>query len=165
MKYPRFGVLALVLVSLAASPAVAQVSPGFDLNWERLTPSLQLLTDGDKRIVDQTVELIRGGNHTLALARLSSLNGANPKNSSLRILTAYVQLQLGNLAGAFEEGVKAEHAPDGTSYKCFFLAKIAFLTGNAKACEREIKHVKHTKTFQAEIKEVEQELKKSKKKG
>ena len=65
---------------------------------------------------------MRVGDHALVLIRLAQLNSKNPQNSALRILTTYTQVQLPNLAVAFEEATKAEGAPNGNSYKCFSLA-------------------------------------------
>jgi len=133
-----------------------------DLRVDRLASALKLLNDEDRNIVDQAVQLIQSGNHSLALVRLSSLNARNPENSSLRILTAYAQLQVGNLLGAFEQAKTAEKAPNGNSYKCFFLAKLALLTGDQASCSRELKHVKGVGDMKADVKELEKELKKTK---
>ena len=109
-----------------------------ELQYDRLASALTLLNDADRKIVNEAAQLIREGEHVGALARLSALTHSNPDNSSLRILMAYAQLQLGNLTGAFDEAKKAHDAPNGNSYRCYFLAKIAFLTGDNVTCRREI---------------------------
>src|SRR5262249_18443222 len=150
--------LALVLCGGLA----AQTVPKMDLQVDRLASALKLLTDADRQVVRQVMDLIRQGQHGIALARLSVLNTSNPENSSLPILTAYAQLQLGNLLGAFEEGKKAEVAPNGNSYKCFFLAKLSLVTGQREQCEREIEHVKKTGDFKSETRALERDLKRAK---
>jgi hypothetical protein len=66
---------------------------------------------------------------------------------------------VGNLVGAFEEAKKAESAPNGNSYKCWFLAKVAVLAGDRKVCRRELKHVKQAGDMVAEVTALERELK------
>ena len=147
----------LALAPLAGSLQCAKL----DVRMERLAESLKLLKVTDRSVVDQAVALIRKGENTAALAQLSTLNRANPKNSSLRILTAYALLQVGNLVGAFEEAKKAESAPNGNSYKCWFLAKVAVLAGDRKVCKRELKHVKTVGDMAAEVRALEKDLRKN----
>lgn len=116
----------------------------------------------DRGAVDAAVDLIKKGEHTVALARLYTLANKNPDVSALKILSAYSLLQVGNLVGALEQAKKAETTKDHTSYACFFLAKVAYLTGDKEACKREIKHVKGTGDFKAEIKDLEKDLKRKK---
>ena len=106
------------MLALAAPPAPP--APGMELRFDRLASALTLLSDADRKIVDEAVQLIREGEHAGALARLSTLTHSNPDNSSLRILMAYAQLQLGNLTGALDEAKKAHEAPNGNSYRCYF---------------------------------------------
>lgn len=113
-----------------------------DLRFDRLTSALAVLSAGDRTAVDQAIDLIRKGENNIALVRLSALNEKSPQNSSLRILTAYAMLRLGNLVGAFDEASRAEKAPNGDAYKCWFLANVAFLKGDMAACRREIDHAK-----------------------
>ena len=150
------------MVLLLCGVLAAQTGPTMDLQVDRLVSALKLLTNTDRQVVRQVMDLIRQGQHGAALARLSVLNGNNPENSSLRILTAYAQLQLGNLLGAFEEGKTAEAAPNGNSYKCFFLAKLSLVTGHHERCEREIEHVKKTGDFKSETRALEHDLKQAK---
>jgi Flp pilus assembly protein TadD len=147
-------------VALPAPPA----PPAMALRFDRLASALTLLNNHDRRIVQEAAELIREGENTGALARLSSLTETNPNNSSLRILIAYAQLQLGNLTGAFDEARKAHDAPNGNSYKCYFLAKLALLTGDKVTCRREIDHLKHAGDMQ-DVKQLEGQLKKAKPNG
>lgn len=130
----------------------------FKLQMDRLTEGLKPLPKVDARVVDETIQLIQKGNHAAALVRLSELNRNNPQNSSLRILTSYAMLQLGNLLGAFEEADKAHKASDGNSYKCWFLAKVALLNGKRDVCERELKHVKGAGDMTAEARALEAEM-------
>ncbi len=154
------------IACLAILSCCVSAGASFDLRFDQLTPALKLLTTDDRQIVEQTVELIKGGNHSLALVRLTSLNSKNPENSSLRILASYAQLQLGNLLGAFEEARKAESAPNGTSYKCYFLGKLFLLNGNQEGCRKELSHVKQAgaKGIEPDVKELEKDLKASNKK-
>jgi len=130
-----------------------------DLRAERLAEALDLLQPGERSVVDHAVDLIRKGMNTDALAALSSLTKDNPKNSSLRILTAYALLQVGNLVGAFDEAKKAEAAPNGNSYKCWFLAKVALLAGDRAVCKREIAHAKKVGDMADDVNALEKELK------
>ena len=152
----KLGMLSfLLLAPWAGSLRSADV----DLRMDRLADSLNLLRGEDRAVVEQVLDLIRKGENTLALGRLTALNTANPQNSSLRILSAYALLQAGNFLGAFDEAAKAEKAPDGNSYKCWFLAKVALLAGDKSACKRELKHVKSVGDMAADVKALEKELK------
>jgi len=152
--------LAPLSVMRAAPPPAAAST--IDLRYDRLASALTLLNDGDRRIVEQAVELIRHGENAAALARLSTLTHSNPNNSSLRILMAYAELQLGNLTGALDEAKKAHDAPNGNSYRCYFLAKIAFLTGDTVTCRRELNHVKNAGDMPNEVRELQNDLKSAK---
>jgi Flp pilus assembly protein TadD len=133
-----------------------------DLRFDRLASALTLLNDRDRKVVDQAAELIRGGENLAALARLSVLTDRNPENSSLRILIAYAQLQIGNLTGAFNEAKRAENEPNGNSYKCFFLAKLALLTGDKATCHREMNHLKAAGDMKEDVRQLQEEVKKAK---
>lgn len=130
----------------------------FDLNYSRLEGALNQLSSGDRIAVDDAIRLVRDGEHSLALARLSELNTANPANSSLRILASYALVLAGNLVGAFAEAEKAHDAPNGDSYKCWFFAKIALLNGKTDQCERELEHVRKAGDMIAEVQAIEAEL-------
>ena len=148
-------------LALAAPPP----APSMDLRFDRLASALTLLSDADRKIVDQAAQLIREGEHAGALARLSALTHSNPENSSLRILMAYAQLQLGNLTGALDEAKKAHEAPNGNSYRCYFLAKIAFLTGDNITCRRELNHAKNAGDMPEEVRQLQNDVKKAKTKS
>jgi len=156
----------LILVCAATSALAAPPpAPAVALQYDRLASALTLLSDADHKVVDQAVELIREGQHAGALARLSTLTHSNPDNSSLRILMAYAQLQLGNLTGAFDEAKRAHDAPNGNSYRCYFLAKIAFLTGDNVTCRRELNHAKNAGDMPEEVRQLQSDLKKAKAKS
>ena len=148
-----------------AAPATPPPAHVMELQFDRLASALTLLNDSDRMIVDQAVQLIKQGENVGALARLSSLANSNPENSSLRILMAYVQLQLGNLTGAFDQAKKAHDAPNGNSYRCYFLAKIAFLTGDRVTCRRELEHVKNAGDMPEAVHELQKDLKQTKTKS
>jgi Flp pilus assembly protein TadD len=149
-------------LALAAPPPPA---PTMELRFDRLASALTLLGDADRKIVDEAAQLIREGEHAGALARLSILTHSNPDNSSLRILMAYAQLQLGNLTGALDEAKKAHEAPNGNSYRCYFLAKIAFLTGDTVTCRRELNHAKNAGDMPEDVRQLRNDVKKSKTKS
>jgi len=149
-------------LAMAAPPAPA---PTMDLQVERLAGALTLLSDADHKVVAEAIQLIREGQHVGALARLSTLTNSNPDNSSLRILMAYAQLQLGNLTGALDEAKKAHDAPNGNSYRCYFLAKIAFLTGDNATCRRELNHAKNAGDMPEDVRQLENDVKHAKGKG
>ena len=129
----------LLLAFLLASQSCTREP--LKLDYTRLSGPLASLEQTDRDAVQDAMQLIQSGEHSLALARLSSLNERNPSNSSLRILTSYALLQAGNLAGAFEEAEKAHAAPDRLAYKCWFLGKVAELNGNQEIAEREVAHL------------------------
>jgi Flp pilus assembly protein TadD len=130
-----------------------------DLHFDRLASALNLLSAADHKIVDEAAQLIREGENVGALARLAVLTRSNPDNSSLRILAGYVQLQLGNLVGALDEAKKAHEASNGNSYRCYFLAKIAFLTGDTATCRRELDHAKNAGDMPTEVRQLENDVK------
>ena len=147
----------LIVFLLLSAPSVRAQS--FELRFDRLATALAALNTGDRRAVDEAIELIKRGENNLALARLSALNSTVPANSSLRILSAYAALQLGNLLGAFEDAKKAEKAADHTAYACWFLAKVSILKGDKSVSNREIKHLKGVPEMSAEVRQLEDELK------
>ena len=154
--------LPILLLCAAALACAAPPEPAVNLRFDRLASALSLLSAADRKIVDQAAQLIREGENLGALARLSELTRSNPDNSSLRILTGYVQLQLGNLTGALDEARKAHDANNGNSYRCYFLAKIAFLTGDKVTCKRELEHVTNAGDMPDEARQLEKDLKRSK---
>src|SRR5258708_37964384 len=105
--------LAVVLaIAWAAIPAQAI---DFDLRFDKLVDALQLLPDADRESVNGVISMIKRGDHQEALQRLKVLNGGNPENSSLRLMTAYALLQVGNALGALQEADKAHEASNGNS--------------------------------------------------
>jgi Flp pilus assembly protein TadD len=156
----------LMVVCFATSALAAPPpAPSMELRFDRLASALTLLSDADRKIVDEAAQLIREGENVGALARLSTLTHSNPENSSLRILIAYAQLQLGNLTGALDEAKKAHEAPNGNSYRCYFLAKIAFLTGDNITCRRELNHAKNAGDMPEEVRQLQNDMKKAKSKS
>ncbi len=145
------------LALLLSGCSRASHPPAFDLHYDRLSGPLDALSPAERDAVGDTIALIRKGEHALALARLSSLNEAHPQNSSLRILTSYALLQTGNLVGAFEEAERAHEAPDRMTYKCWFLGKVALLTGHQQVCERELHHLERAGDMLAETNQLRQE--------
>lgn len=152
----------VLLISLLTGLNISVEASDVKLDESRLAGPLTLLSADDQKIVDGAIRLIRSGDHVLALVRLAELNRKTPDNSSLRILTAYTQLQLANLMGAFEEATKAEAAPNGDSYKCVFLARIALLRGRLPICRRELGHARQAREVaDDELKRLENDLRKA----
>jgi hypothetical protein len=153
----------LVLLLMLVVPAFAAES--FDLQYGRLATALAGLSTNDKSAVEEAIAHIRKGDNNLALVRLTALNKENPKNSSLRILTAYALLRTGDLIGALDNAKQGEAAGNPDAYKCWFLAKVAFLAGDAPACKREIGHakpaLKDDKELMSSLKSMEKGLKKN----
>jgi len=147
------------MFSLLSMPARAA---SFELRFDRLGEALGLLPEADQRSTNEVVALIKRGDNDGALKKLNELNKANPDNSSLRVLTGYALLQLGNALGALEQADKAHEASNGNSYKCWFYSKIALLNGRSDLCKRELSHVKKVGDMPAEVKSLEQEMKKKK---
>jgi predicted Zn-dependent protease len=128
-----------------------------ELRLDLLGAPLARLSAGDRRVLDEAVGLIRKGDHTLALARLSALKNGNPDNGALRVVASYALLQAGNLLGAFDEARKADTRENTTGYICLFLGKVALLTGNTAACDRELKHLSNSKDLAREVAELQRE--------
>ena len=149
-----------VLLSLplaAAVPAAgAQASP-FNLRFDLLTPSLGSLSSVERMKLDTAIDLIRRGEHLAAFVPLAELSKSNPKNSSLRVILAYTMLQLGNLAGAFDNAMKAEKT-HGSSYVCAFLARVAAIAGKSQVCERELNHISGDPNMAGEAQEIRAQL-------
>lgn len=144
------------LVGAAARPARAQVKV-FGLRFDRLTAGFAPLSDGDRRRIDQSIGLIRKGQHLAALAPLTEMAKMNPGNASIRVLLSYVLLQAGNLAGAFDHATFAER--EGRNhYFCLFLARVALLTGNLEACRRELDHAQGDRRLAKEVDQVRKQL-------
>ena len=152
----------LPVICLVVSMLPPTNAATFDLRLDRLADSFKLLQETDRASVDEVVGLIKMGDHSGALARLQELNQRNPQNSSLRVLTAYTMLQLGNLVGAFDEAYRGEATPGKSSYKCWVLAKIALLSGEDAVCKRELKHVRKVGDMPEEAKSLEAEIRKKK---
>jgi predicted Zn-dependent protease len=142
--------------------AIPAAALDFDLRFDRLAEAVGLLPEASRGPVDEVIRLIKKGENQEALHRLTELNAANPENSSLRVLTAYATLQLGNALGALEEAGKAHDAPNGNSYKCWFYGKVALLNGKNNLCKRELGHVKHAGDLPNEAKSLENEMKRKK---
>ena len=118
-----------------------------ELDLRALTEPLQDLTPADRDTIDGAVALIKQKQHLPALAYLSGLTQRNPDNSAVRILRAYVLLELGNLSGALEDADAAETSGAHAAYKCWFLAQVARLAGNKPLCRREIQHIANDPTY------------------
>jgi hypothetical protein len=140
------GGLAFALTQEPAETSQPQkVQP--ELNLKALGEPLQDLTSQERKAVDEAIRLIGQRQHSEALASLTSLTQGNAKNSALRVLRAYVLLELGNVAGALDDAKLAEASGVHTAYKCWFLAQVAYLAGNKPLCHREIKHVGADATY------------------
>ena len=155
----RTGWWFVVLLAVFSLPVTA--GQEFPLRYERLEGALAELSESERSSVNQAIVLIRRGEHSLALVRLTALNRGRPQNSSLRILASYAFLQLGNLVGAFEEAKQAHASAGGNSYKCWFLAKVALLHGKKDVCERELEHVRQAGDMAAEAELLARELTKN----
>jgi len=153
---PRLGIWMLLLFGLLLP--IRAPAAEFELDYQQLDGSLDRLSTDDRGAVNDAIDLVKSGEHTLALARLSALNKSNPNSSSLRILASYALLLAGNVTGAFEEAEMAHDAPDGNAYRCWFLAKIALLNGKTSICEREVEHLKEAGGMSAEVSALEQEM-------
>jgi len=134
--------LLAVLLSLAScSNSHQAAATPLQLNYARVTGPLANLSDADRKTVEDTVTLMKRGDHRLALVRLSALNDRNPSNASLRLLGSYALLQLGNLAESLAEAQRAHDADGHTVYQCYVLAHVAAINGNRDLARREIEHV------------------------
>ena len=138
------------------SAAAGNVKP--ELNLKALREPLQDLTPDERKTVDEAIGLIERNEHAEALARLNRLTESNGKNSSLRVLRAYVLLELGNAAGALSDAKVAESTGGHAAYKCWFLAQVAYLAGNKPLCHREIKHLSGDPQYRPEVEKLSQML-------
>jgi len=132
---------------------------GFALNYDLILGPLNGPTPADLDAIQDTIRLIQNGEHTLALNRLSSLSERYPENSALRILLSYVLLETGNLVGAFEQAEEAHEMNGENPYKCWYLAKVALMTGHMGLCHRELAHLRKAQEMEEEVSELEAELK------
>lgn len=147
--------LTLLFFTAGIAPALPQASEKAaqaqnvnpELNLKALAAPLQDLTSPDKKVVDEAIGLIKEMRDVEAIAALTKLIQNNSGNSSLRVLRAYALLKLGNLTGALDDANVAESAGVPAPYRCWFLAQVAFLSGNAPICHREINHVSHDPTY------------------
>lgn len=131
------------------------------LDLKALAEPLQDLTPADRALVDKAIKLIDMKQHLQALTYLTELTVSNPKNSSLRVLRAYVLLELGNITGALGDARTAEGAGAHSAYRCWFLAQVAYLAGNKPLCRREIKHLAGNATYAAGVDQLTSDLKSS----
>ena len=139
-----------------ATASAGNARPELDLR--SLTEPLQDLTPADRDTIDGAVALIKQKQHLPALAYLSGLTQRNPDNSAVRILRAYVLLELGNLSGALEDADVAEASGAQAAYKCWFLAQVARLAGNKPLCRREIQHIANDSTYGPQAEKLLREL-------
>ncbi len=152
----------LLLAAFCLLSALRVEAAPFDLRFDRLNEALGLLPDADRVSVNEVIVLLKKGDHPGALTRLKELNSSNPDNSSLRLLTSYAMLQLGNLLGAYEEAHHAHDAANANSYMCWFYSKIALLSGKTEVCKRELKHIQKAGDMPEEARSLERELKSKK---
>ena len=131
--------LLVLLASCGKSPEAASLPMGFD--YARVAGPLDSLNSADRKTVEDTVALMKRGDHRLALVRLAALNDRNPSNASLRLLSSYALLQLGNLAESLAEAQRSHNAADHGVYQCYVLAHVATINGNTELARREIEHV------------------------
>lgn len=139
------GMVSLSTQVCAQTTPAQKVQP--QLNLKALAEPLQDLTADERSVVDKAVELIKEMKDGEALTDLTSLTQSNPKNSALRVLRAYVLLELGNVTGALDDAKVAEGSGVHTAYRCWFLAQVAYLAGNKPLCHREIKHLGNNPTY------------------
>jgi predicted Zn-dependent protease len=119
---------------------------------------LQDLKPADRDAVDEAIALIRRKDHALALLSLTRLTATNPKNSALRVLRSYVLLELGNLVGALDDASSAEASGVKSAYRCWFLARVAYLAGNKPLCRREIQHVQSDPHYGPEAEKLRRDM-------
>jgi predicted Zn-dependent protease len=155
----------LILAIAISGPIMAQTSSlaasrKVQLNFELkdLTEPLRNLSVTDREAVDQAIRSIGQKEHAVALSYLTQLSSSNPMNSSLRVLRAFVLLELGNVSGALGEARTAEDTGAHAAYRCWFLAQVAYLAGNKPLCRREIKHLTGNATYGADAEKLRQDL-------
>ena len=134
-------VLSALLLLNHCSPSTNAQATHLELDYTRVASHLSTLSDADRKTVEDTVMLMKRGDHRLALVRLSALNDRNPSNASLRLLASYALLQLGNLAESLAEAQRAHDAADHTAYQCYVLARVAAINGDMNRAKREVEHV------------------------
>lgn len=135
---------------------IAHAQPRLDL--KALAEPLQDLTPADRATVDQVIKLIQDKKHLQALTYLTDLTVRNPQNSSVRVLRAYVLLELGNIVGALGDARNAEASGSHAAYRCWFLAQVAYLAGDKPLCRREIKHLSGNATYAQGVDQLRRDL-------
>ncbi len=146
---------------LTTCPLGAQAQGGrvpLDLGLKALQEPLQTLSTGDRQVVDTVIGLIKESKHTQAFAYLTTLTTNNPMNSSVRVLRAYVMLELGNLTGALDDAKSAEDSGTHSAYRCWFLAQVAYVAGDKSVCLREIKHLDGSAEYGAQAQQLGRKL-------
>lgn len=143
---PTLALLALTLIAAACShtsTAVAEspTAHSLDFDYTRVSGPLESLTNADRKTVEDTIQLMKSGQHRLAYARLSAINQSNPSNASVRLLGSYALLQLGNLAESLAEAQRAHDANGHGVYQCYVLSRVAALNGNQELARSEAEHV------------------------
>jgi len=149
-----------LLLAAAGAFADSPIVSGPELDLPALGDSLRNLKSEEQRIFDEAAQLIQRKEHSLAFLTLSRLVENNPKNSAFRVIRAYAALQLGNLVGALGDARVAEAARPHQPYRCWFLAKVAFLAGDGALTRREIGHVAKHPVYGPQAAELRKQLRK-----
>lgn len=152
----RIVAIALGLTMISGIACAERAAPVLDL--KALSEPLQNLTPQERKTADKAIKLIGEKQHLLALGYLTDLTASNPMNSSIRVLRAYVLLELGNLTGALGDARTAEDTGPHSAYRCWFLAQVAYLAGDKALCKREIKHLQGAPGYQPEVEKLHREL-------
>ena len=137
------------LLARAQGPLQGSRKVDLNLQLKDLTQPLQNLNASDQQSVDQAIRAIGQQDHVVALSYLTKLSASNPMNSSLRVLRAFVLLEVGNVAGALSEAKTAEKMGGHSAYRCWFLAQVAYAAGNTPLCRREVRHLAGNPTYGA----------------
>jgi hypothetical protein len=148
----------LLRATLRTKAPVPKPKIHLELDFKALVDPLQNLTPAEREVVDKTIKLIEQKQHVLALANLSALTASNPMNSALRVLRAYVLLELGNKIGAVDDARIAESSGLRSAYRCWFLAQVAYLAGNKPLCRREIKHLAGLPSYRSKAEQLRRDL-------
>jgi hypothetical protein len=144
-------------------PAGKKVASGLSrsqiaIGIQDLSEPLRDLSPSDERVLDEAIDLIKRKKHLMALEILTTLISSNPANSTPHILRAYALLELGDVAGALGDASAAEASGPARAYKCWFLARVAYLAGDKPLCRREIKHLRGQRTYGQQAEDLLQQL-------
>lgn len=85
-----------MLLSFASARAAE-----FPLQFDRLTKFFDRVSPAERATLEDSIALLKNGDHSLALIKLKQLTQSNSASAGVRVLLAYALLNAGNQLGAY----------------------------------------------------------------